>query len=122
MDTRDGKIYEVPINKALEEVFGFHTCKHLISITPTPQQRAEGKVGRNEPCPCGSGKKFKNCHRKRTKVYPIEGFVSGMRWGVACFGNDIDRKGDGGSREMSLTEWFGLFRKWLESNADRIGL
>lgn len=23
---------------------------------------AEKKVGRNEPCPCGSGKKFKNCH------------------------------------------------------------
>ena len=22
----------------------------------------EKKVGRNEPCPCGSGKKFKNCH------------------------------------------------------------
>ena len=22
------------------------------------------KVGRNEPCPCGSGKKFKNCHMK----------------------------------------------------------
>ncbi len=21
-----------------------------------------GKVGRNEPCPCGSGKKYKNCH------------------------------------------------------------
>ena len=21
-----------------------------------------GKVGRNSPCPCGSGKKFKNCH------------------------------------------------------------
>jgi uncharacterized protein YecA (UPF0149 family) len=21
-----------------------------------------GKVGRNEPCPCGSGKKFKRCH------------------------------------------------------------
>jgi uncharacterized protein YecA (UPF0149 family) len=20
------------------------------------------KVGRNEPCPCGSGKKFKKCH------------------------------------------------------------
>jgi preprotein translocase subunit SecA len=20
------------------------------------------KVGRNSPCPCGSGKKFKNCH------------------------------------------------------------
>jgi preprotein translocase subunit SecA len=21
-----------------------------------------GKVGRNEPCPCGSGRKFKHCH------------------------------------------------------------
>ncbi|WP_062109124.1 preprotein translocase subunit SecA [Bacillus niameyensis] len=24
--------------------------------------RKEEKVGRNEPCPCGSGKKYKNCH------------------------------------------------------------
>jgi len=24
--------------------------------------RVEEKVGRNEPCPCGSGKKYKNCH------------------------------------------------------------
>ncbi|MDU9406690.1 preprotein translocase subunit SecA [Pseudomonas sp. zfem001] len=24
--------------------------------------RAEQKVGRNEPCPCGSGKKYKHCH------------------------------------------------------------
>jgi preprotein translocase subunit SecA len=24
--------------------------------------RAEKTVGRNDPCPCGSGKKFKNCH------------------------------------------------------------
>ena len=26
--------------------------------------RVERKVGRNEPCPCGSGKKFKQCHGK----------------------------------------------------------
>ena len=26
--------------------------------------RVEQKVGRNEPCPCGSGKKFKQCHGK----------------------------------------------------------
>ena len=25
-------------------------------------RRKENKVGRNEPCPCGSGKKFKHCH------------------------------------------------------------
>ncbi len=27
----------------------------------TPQQREEPKVGRNDPCPCGSGKKYKKC-------------------------------------------------------------
>ncbi len=26
--------------------------------------KAEKKVGRNDPCPCGSGKKYKNCHGK----------------------------------------------------------
>ncbi len=25
----------------------------------------EGKVGRNDPCPCGSGKKYKNCHMRK---------------------------------------------------------
>jgi preprotein translocase subunit SecA len=27
-----------------------------------PVRRAAPKVGRNDPCPCGSGKKYKNCH------------------------------------------------------------
>lgn len=34
---------------------------------PAPQApfvRREKKVGRNEPCPCGSGKKYKSCHGK----------------------------------------------------------
>ena len=26
--------------------------------------KVEKKVGRNEPCPCGSGKKYKSCHGK----------------------------------------------------------
>jgi SEC-C motif-containing protein len=30
-------------------------------ITHAPVRRAEPKVGRNDPCPCGSGKKFKKC-------------------------------------------------------------
>ena len=29
-----------------------------------PLEREEPKVGRNQPCPCGSGKKYKNCHGK----------------------------------------------------------
>ena len=28
----------------------------------TPTRRGKDKVGRNEPCPCGSGKKYKHCH------------------------------------------------------------
>jgi preprotein translocase subunit SecA len=31
------------------------------SSQPT-QRRAGEKVGRNDPCPCGSGKKYKKCH------------------------------------------------------------
>ena len=32
---------------------------------PTGPIRNEGpKIGRNDPCPCGSGKKYKNCHGK----------------------------------------------------------
>ena len=27
-----------------------------------PVHRADNKVGRNDPCPCGSGKKYKKCH------------------------------------------------------------
>jgi preprotein translocase subunit SecA len=27
-----------------------------------PVKRDEQRVGRNDPCPCGSGKKYKLCH------------------------------------------------------------
>ena len=30
----------------------------------TPYKREGRKVGRNEPCPCGSGRKYKHCHGK----------------------------------------------------------
>ncbi|MCT3015791.1 hypothetical protein EFN04_04455, partial [Propionibacterium freudenreichii] len=25
-------------------------------------------IGRNDPCPCGSGKKFKNCHGRNPNI------------------------------------------------------
>ncbi|MXV49419.1 preprotein translocase subunit SecA [Pedobacter sp. HMF7647] len=31
-------------------------------IQKTQPVRVENKIGRNDPCPCGSGKKYKNCH------------------------------------------------------------
>ena len=33
---------------------------------PEPFRRDGRKVGRNEPCPCGSGKKYKQCHGRLT--------------------------------------------------------
>ncbi|EIK53129.1 preprotein translocase subunit SecA [Stutzerimonas stutzeri TS44] len=33
----------------------------VAQIAPVPV-RTEPKIGRNEPCPCGSGKKYKHCH------------------------------------------------------------
>lgn len=36
----------------------------LADLDKTPQRRAAKEPGRNEPCPCGSGKKYKHCHGK----------------------------------------------------------
>ncbi|WP_350335425.1 preprotein translocase subunit SecA [Coralliovum pocilloporae] len=36
----------------------------LAALSDEENPEAWGKVGRNEPCPCGSGKKFKHCHGK----------------------------------------------------------
>jgi preprotein translocase subunit SecA len=39
----------------------------LASAPPEPIVREGRKVGRNEPCPCGSGKKYKHCHGQLAK-------------------------------------------------------
>ncbi len=48
--------YDQPLDDAQEEG----------APAPMPQQpvQAGPKVGRNDPCPCGSGKKYKQCHGK----------------------------------------------------------
>jgi preprotein translocase subunit SecA len=33
-----------------------------VAASPPPFTRSGQKVGRNDPCPCGSGKKYKHCH------------------------------------------------------------
>ena len=36
--------------------------KQLVDIKPpAPRPEKQKKVGRNDPCPCGSGKKYKKC-------------------------------------------------------------
>ncbi len=38
------------------------TAEEAAAAKPQTVTRAEPKVGRNDPCPCGSGKKYKKCH------------------------------------------------------------
>jgi preprotein translocase subunit SecA len=33
-----------------------------VAVAAKPVVRNQPKIGRNEPCPCGSGKKYKHCH------------------------------------------------------------
>ncbi|HWA39230.1 MAG TPA: preprotein translocase subunit SecA [Burkholderiales bacterium] len=37
-----------------------------VAVKQQPVVRHVSKVGRNDPCPCGSGKKYKHCHGKLT--------------------------------------------------------
>lgn len=43
--------------RAVSEIYLFWNAKHGVGTV----RREGGKVGRNDPCPCGSGKKFKQC-------------------------------------------------------------
>ncbi len=38
-------------------------------MSDSPPPRHVAKVGRNDPCPCGSGKKYKDCHEKDGSSY-----------------------------------------------------
>lgn len=43
------------------------TGKPELTEYPVPQI-SQGKIGRNDPCPCGGGKKYKKCHGKTPSV------------------------------------------------------
>lgn len=52
-----------------ERVKRVRVAKEVETVNPDdgkkkPYVRKKEKVGRNDPCPCGSGKKYKNCHGK----------------------------------------------------------
>jgi uncharacterized protein len=41
--------------------FRAHRKAHVGTASETEPRRSTSKVGRNDPCPCGSGKKYKRC-------------------------------------------------------------
>ena len=48
----------------VDAVFGQHSLGAPLAAPARDPKKPEswGQVGRNEPCPCGSGKKYKHCH------------------------------------------------------------
>jgi len=52
-----------PVAKARKDpvIIGAGRTRSL-NATPVPANIDWSTVGRNDPCPCGSGKKFKKCH------------------------------------------------------------
>jgi preprotein translocase subunit SecA len=59
MDRRTGEIKPLEEVRKLEPKEQEHFME--MRLSPTAYQRAMGRVGRNDPCPCNSGKKFKHC-------------------------------------------------------------
>jgi uncharacterized protein len=63
--------------KAYQQIFGYADARRKEFSkrvapppppSPPPEQAAHaGRVGRNDPCPCGSGKKFKKCCGRRRR-------------------------------------------------------
>ena len=49
-------------SSALEKQDGTDGQADEAAAKAAPFVRTERKIGRNEPCPCGSGKKYKQCH------------------------------------------------------------
>ena len=45
-----------------------NTKEMLKRVSSTPQRKMT-RVGRNDLCPCGSGKKYKDCHIKEGDVF-----------------------------------------------------
>ena len=52
---------KVDLNDPNQQAAAQHDTRENAKREPV---RVEKTVGRNDPCPCGSGKKFKNCHGK----------------------------------------------------------
>jgi preprotein translocase subunit SecA len=64
VQTQDKRAASQPIRAYKPEITAqgpVDTREQKPAANITPQQRSSVKVGRNDPCPCGSGKKYKRC-------------------------------------------------------------
>lgn len=59
-DERESLIHDML--DGVQDVYEFFRDARERALAPDPVRRDGPKVGRNDPCPCGSGRKYKHCH------------------------------------------------------------
>jgi hypothetical protein len=59
-DEREAVIHDML--DGVQDVYDFFRDARERALAPPTVRRDGAKVGRNDPCPCGSGKKYKQCH------------------------------------------------------------
>ena len=55
-----GRLHAASIEQAIR--------RGLMPVVPSSKQTVRMRIGRNDPCPCGSGRKFKHCHLRKKPV------------------------------------------------------
>jgi len=61
---RESVAQEVELHQPAPQRMVLSHGEDPVAARPGPARREGEKVGRNDPCPCGSGKKYKRCHGK----------------------------------------------------------
>jgi hypothetical protein len=72
----------------------------------------KSKINRNDPCPCGSGKKYKNCHedkqtKNKSKIPLILGIILIVTIGIFILKPNQDLKSSGGKPGQVWSEEHG---------------
>ena len=62
MEEEEEKLHMADLGDALMGTVLDNRAYWFEKSVPDTVRREGPKIGRNDPCPCGSGKKFKNCH------------------------------------------------------------
>jgi hypothetical protein len=60
-DRRERDFAALPEDDGFEETVETARAPEPAFVLPVPIVNVSPKIGRNDPCPCGSGKKYKKC-------------------------------------------------------------
>ena len=126
-DVYNGTFEDGPTYEMFEELLNLLDAK-LDSAYSAMKKNIFRSLGRNDPCPCGSGKKYKKCHIKRPRTFTREAverevvlgeYLVGPlvhrdeQRGTAEGGQNVNVPVNGGAAERSRRELSRVKRNWL---------